>query len=100
MELVYRQSGSAYFVILHSTTEQISAMELKKDLLIIKNKSIIRIIAGIIFLVLSSIWLSSRILENQIISPFDWVYSGCFVAIGILNIIEGYGFSVAKQQVA
>jgi predicted permease len=71
-------------------------MELNKDLLKKEKKSVFRIILGILFFVFSIGWIVDRIINNQIIRPFDWFYFGIFALNGIVNSIEGFGFSLAK----
>jgi len=71
-------------------------MELKKDLLKKEKKSVFRIILGILFFVISIFWIADRIMDNLIIQPFDWLYTGIFALNGIVHTIEGFGFSIAR----
>ena len=71
-------------------------MELKKDLLKKDKKSVFRIILGILFFVISIVYITDRIMNNQIIRLFDWFYFGIFALNGILHTFEGFGFSIAK----
>ncbi len=71
-------------------------MELKRDLLKKEKKSIFRIVLGVLFFVVSGVWIADKILDNQIIRPFDWCYSGIFALNGIVYSIAGLGFSIAK----
>ena len=71
-------------------------MEFKKDLLKKERKSVFRVILGILFFVISIIWIAVRINDNQIIRPFDWLYTGIFALNGIVHTIEGFGFSIAS----
>ena len=69
--------------------------DFKKDLLDKKGKSTFRIVTGILFLVLSITWVIIRIVYNQIIRPFDWLYFGLFALNGVMHLYEGFGFSIA-----
>jgi hypothetical protein len=53
-------------------------MEYKKDLLKNNGKSIFRLILGIFMCVISILWIFARLAENDLIRPFDWIYSGFF----------------------
>lgn len=68
-------------------------MELKKDLLIPTKKSKFRVILGILFVVLSASWIALRIIDDQIIRPFDWIYSGVFALTGLAHALDGFGIS-------
>ena len=35
-------------------------------------------------------------MDNLIIQPFDWLYTGIFALNGIVHTIEGFGFSIAR----
>jgi len=71
-------------------------MELKKDLLKRERKSKFRIFIGMLSFVISIIWITIRIMDDLIIRPFDWLYSGLFALNGIVHVFEGFGFSVEK----
>ena len=71
-------------------------MELKKDLLKKDGKSTFKIILGILFFVISIVWITERIMDNLIIRPFDWLYTGIFALNGVVHTIEGFGFSIAS----
>ncbi len=71
-------------------------MEFKRDLLKKEKKSIFRIVLGILLLVILGMWIINRILDNQIIRPLDWLFFGIIALNGIVHIIEGSGFSIAK----
>ena len=70
-------------------------MEFKKDLLKKEEKSTFRIILGLLFFVISIVWIADRIMEDLIIRPFDWLYTGIFALNGIVHTLEGFGFSIA-----
>ncbi len=71
-------------------------MELKRDLLKIEKKSIFRIILGLLFIVISIIWIADKGINKQAIRPFDWAFFGVFLLNGIVHSIEGFGFSFAR----
>lgn len=71
-------------------------MEFKRDLLRIEKKSYFRVVIGIFLLLFSVAWIFDRIIENQTIRVFDWLYTGIFALNGIIHSFEGLGFSVAK----
>lgn len=71
-------------------------MEFKKDLLKKDKKSILRLVLGILFLVISGAWITDRILEYQSFRLFDWFYSGILTLNGIVYTIEGSGLSISK----
>lgn len=71
-------------------------MELKKDLLKKNKKSLFRIILGILFLVISILWITNRIIDNLTIRPFDWLYTAILVLNGLVYTIDGFGFSIAR----
>jgi len=69
-------------------------MEYKKDLLKKSDKSIFRLILGISMCVISILWIVARLAENDLIRPFDWVYSGIFALSGVTHILTGLGISI------
>jgi len=71
-------------------------MEFKKDLLKKDKKSILKLVLGILFLVISGAWIVDRILEYQSFRLFDWFYSGILTLNGIVYTIEGSGLSISK----
>ena len=71
-------------------------MELEIDLLEKGKKSIFRVGIGILFLVISSGRILERVVCEEVISSFDWIYSGLFALLGILHIIGGLGFHFEK----
>lgn len=71
-------------------------MELKRDLLKIEKKSVFRIILGLLFLVISIIWIAEKEINLQMIRPFDWVFFGIFLLNGVVHSVEGFGFSLAR----
>jgi len=50
-------------------------MNYKKDLLQETKKSKLRLIIGILCFVISIFWIINRLIFNQIITSFDWVYA-------------------------
>ena len=63
-------------------------MELERDLLKKDEKSLFRIILGILLFVISIVWV---LIHKEVIRPFDWLYSGSFALGGIIHIVEGLG---------
>jgi len=71
-------------------------MEFKKDLLKNNDKSIFRLILGISMCVISILWIFVRLAENDLVRPFDWIYSGFFALSGITHIFTGIGASIER----
>jgi len=72
-------------------------MELKIDLLEKKRKkSLFRIILGIAFVIIASLWVIIRLVEEKTITPFDWFYSGILLFNGVINFVEGLGYSFER----
>ena len=71
-------------------------MEYKKDLQKKNSKSTYLLILGISMCLLSFFWIFARFAENDLIKPFDWIYSGFFALSGISNIILGLGSSIER----
>jgi hypothetical protein len=71
-------------------------MEFKKDLLKKEKKSVFRIIFGLLFIIISIIWITDRIIENLTIRSSDWLYSSIFALNGVVHMIEGFGFSIVR----
>ena len=72
-------------------------MEIYIDLLKKTEKSSFRIIVGIIFFLISAIWLIGKIYNNIYITGFDWFYVIAMALNGIVHIIEGFGISIEKK---
>ena len=71
-------------------------MEYERDLLKNNNKSIVRLILGIAFIVISVLWITVRDADNELIRSFDWFYSGFFTLTGVAHILLGLGISIQK----
>jgi len=71
-------------------------LKYKKDLQKINNKSIFRLILGISMCVISILWIFARFAENDMIKPFDWIYSGFFALSGVTHIFTGLGSSIDR----
>ena len=68
-------------------------MELKIDLLKTKReKSLYRIISGILFFLIASSRIIISLIGNEGIKPFDWFYFGIFTLGGVAHFIEGLGY--------
>ena len=74
-------------------------MELKIDLLENPKKSFFRIVLGVLFIVLSCVWIMIRITHKEVISLFDWFYFGIFAINGIFHTAEGLGFFFGKAYI-
>lgn len=72
------------------------AMEYKKDLPKNNSKSIFRLILGISMCLLSVVWIFARLADNDLIRPFDWIYSGFFALSGVTHIFTGVGTSIER----
>ncbi len=71
-------------------------MELRINLLRITEKSRLRIVLGIGFLVIAIFWIFLNAYENHEIRPFVWVYFVFFIFSGAIHTYEGFGYSVSK----
>ena len=69
-------------------------MELNVDLLKVKRKkSLFRVILGILFFLIASSWIIIRLIDDEIIKPFDWICFGVFALNGVIHCAEGLGYS-------
>ena len=57
------------------------------------EKSLLRILFGIAFLLFATAWIVIRLIEDKNITPFDWIYFGFFTLNGAFHLIEGLGYS-------
>jgi len=72
-------------------------MELNIDLLKVQSKkSLFRVIFGILFIVFAGSWIIIRLIENESIKLFDWIYFGIFALNGIVHIVEGLGYPFGR----
>ena len=72
----------------------VSNMELKIDLLEKKRKkSLFRVLLGIGFALIASLWIIIRFVEEKNITLFDWFYFGIFTLNGVVHFVEGLGYS-------
>lgn len=69
-------------------------MEYYKNLLTKKKTSKAQIIFGVLFIILSFLWIFVKKYEGKSIVGFDWFYSIIFFLNGIVNIIESFGISI------
>lgn len=69
-------------------------MILIRDLLKISSRSIFKISIGGGFVILSILWILIMKFENQEVKTFDWIYAVFFASMGIMNLVEGFGFSI------
>ena len=73
-------------------------MELKIDLLKKDEKSYFRIAFGVFFIVVSCVCIV-RMIHDEVLRPFDWLYFylGIFALGGIIHVVEGLGlFSLRR----
>ena len=66
-------------------------MELEIDLLEKGKKSIFRIVIGILLLAISGERILDRVICEEAVGLFDWIYVGLFALAGTLHIIGGLG---------
>jgi hypothetical protein len=71
-------------------------MEYKRDLFKGNNRSIFHLILGLAVLVMSILWIITRLAENDSLKPFDWFYSSFFLLFGIAHIFLGFGTSIER----
>lgn len=71
-------------------------MEIKIDLLRNNKKSLLRLLLGISFAVISILMILPKLIENELIRPFDWIFSGVFAFNGMIYIFWGLGTSVER----
>lgn len=71
-------------------------MEYKRDLFKGNDKSIFRLILGFAFLAISIFWIISKMSENELIRPFDWLYSSVFALNGVAHVFVGFGTSIER----
>lgn len=71
-------------------------MEIKKNLLRNEKKSYYRFALGIIFFIISILWIIVKIKNKQEITLFDWLYFGIFTLNGISHSIAGFGFRIEE----
>lgn len=71
-------------------------MELKIDLLLTEKKSTLRVAGGVLFILLSAVWVYSRYMKNQYIDTFDWIYCGILSLNGVVHIMGGFGLPLIR----
>ena len=71
-------------------------MEIKKNLLRNEKKSYLRFALGLIFFIISILWIIVKIKNRQEITLFDWLYFGIFTLNGISHSIAGFGFRIEE----
>ena len=50
---------------------------------------------GILVILSAGVWISFNLAENESLKVFDWLYFIVLISIGIANLIEGKGISLA-----
>lgn len=71
-------------------------MDYTKDLLKEKKKSKFALILGILSFVFAILWITIRLLDNNFLSTFDWIYSFLFLVNGISHTSSGLGYSIER----
>lgn len=71
-------------------------MELKIDLLLTEKKSTLRVVGGVLFILLSAVWVYSRYMKNLYIDTFDWIYCGILSLNGVVHIMGGFGLPLIR----
>jgi uncharacterized membrane protein len=56
-----------------------------------KEKSIFRIVLGILFFVIAFTWIALRLVDGESIRVFDWIYTLVFALQGFVHTYEGLG---------
>lgn len=51
---------------------------------------------GILFFVISIIWIVGLVINDNSSRPFDWIFFVLFVLNGLIHSIEGFGFSFSR----
>ncbi len=71
-------------------------MDYSRDLLKEKKKSKFALILGILSFVLAIFWITLRLIENNALSLFDWIYSFFFLLNGVSQTLSGLGYSIER----
>jgi len=71
-------------------------MEIRKNLLRNEKKSYVSFAVGVVFFIISIIWIVLKMRDGQKISLFDWFYVGIFALNGISYSMAGFGFRLEE----
>ena len=71
-------------------------MEIRKNLLRNEKKSYVSFALGVVFFIISIIWIVLKMRDGQKISLFDWFYVGIFALNGISYSMAGFGFRMVE----
>ena len=71
-------------------------MEIRKNLLRNEKKSYVSFTIGVVFFIISIIWIVLKMRDGQKISLFDWFYAGIFALNGISYSMAGFGFRMVE----
>ena len=71
-------------------------MEIRKNLLRNEKKSYVSFTVGVVFFIISIVWIVLKMRDGQKISLFDWFYVGIFALNGISYSITGFGFRMVE----
>ena len=69
---------------------------MRKNLLRNEKKSYVSFTIGVVFFIISIIWIVLKMRDGQKISLFDWFYAGIFALNGISYSITGFGFRMVE----
>jgi len=71
-------------------------MEIRKNLLRNEKKSYVSFTVGVVFFIISIVWIVLKMRDGQKISLFDWFYVGIFALNGISYSMAGFGFRLEE----
>lgn len=69
-------------------------MEYYKNLYPHPKKQKAQLILGIVFIVLSLLWMLNKIYPDNRIHLIDWIYSSIFFLQGVVNILQYFGYNI------
>ena len=71
-------------------------MEYARDLLKVKKKSKFPLFLGIASFAIAIVWIWIKLIYNETIKTFDWVYSILFLLNGVSHTSIGFGYSIER----
>ena len=71
-------------------------MELNVNLLEREKKSYIRLGIGLVFIILTIIWIVIITLNNWVVKPYEWLNIGICALNGIAHTLYGFGSSIER----
>ena len=78
------------------TNQTQTTMEYKKDLLAIPRRSKSAIVIGVLLSIFTFFWIISRLKNNQVVTPMDWLSTVLLGLNGLVYILGGLGFSFMR----